>query len=726
MMPSSPMLIAILIKNDVQPPHFAPSRLLKNTNQSRGFRGSTRLEHSNHNGHSPWRIKKYKHSCISRMREEPASHLRRNQMLFNHAHDPWWKVGWGWGQSKSCFPSPHKDTRHKKDFWDAERDRMQKRMEQIKREIDADPYVALFGKRTGPFDFPKSYEKDLFSFCRSVFGLDKADESGTINTTPSPKTAKDAPLKSQRNNGSPSSSSSKEWMMDNTQGASQNAGREDLTFDPISGRMIPRKPRASSINDKHIRADNEGSSSIPAKKNGRSEKNVGYLSTVDRSGEKSEPLAGPYAGAGYDLPESFTLPLGKNSMHEHLTNDTDAGVKPREARYDSQKPSAQDISVDVGVHGSCGKGHQPSSAGREAAIDQTKPGHKQPPVDTQNDQSSKGLPSVNSVRQDHLAIRDERSEDLDILSASDIRSRYNTSILKRNPKERHELRKEMEDQFSSSVDSVSDIDAQTIRETFLHRAASEPGATKTASPSLGNLDQLEKSPDVAESPKNTIAQESIQPSGQAVYERQLNPSNPGSVDTYRILAYDPSTLEISQAETTSPLHKSHEVLHPTEILPQLNNPAKFLPYFEKMKADGFAIVSGGGDILVFKKTHGSERLATDHSITGSNRDLSAFVRPEPLFNEITDQTEPAQKIPEESEATHVDPKQNQNSDDPPLKSESRVGNIFRRMFIGGIATAATCYALGVVSEYFRTGGQDGRGIDGFTEFESERRHRDRN
>lgn len=54
-------------------------------------------------------------------------------------------------------------------------------------------------------------------------------------------------------------------------------------------------------------------------------------------------------------------------------------------------------------------------------------------------------------------------------------------------------------------------------------------------------------------------------------------------------------------------------------------------------------------------------------------------------------------------------------------SKSSAGKTIRRMAFAGTATAASCYALGVVIEYFRTGGQDGRGIDGFTAFESERR-----
>lgn len=46
------------------------------------------------------------------------------------------------------------------------------------------------------------------------------------------------------------------------------------------------------------------------------------------------------------------------------------------------------------------------------------------------------------------------------------------------------------------------------------------------------------------------------------------------------------------------------------------------------------------------------------------------------------------------------------------------------MILTGTITAGSCYAIGVVTEYFRTGGQDGYGVDGFTAFESERRHRE--
>ena len=57
------------------------------------------------------------------------------------------------------------------------------------------------------------------------------------------------------------------------------------------------------------------------------------------------------------------------------------------------------------------------------------------------------------------------------------------------------------------------------------------------------------------------------------------------------------------------------------------------------------------------------------------------------------------------------------------KEKSVFSKAIRRMILTGTVLGASCYAVGVVVEYFRTGGKDGYGIDGFTSFESERRHR---
>lgn len=64
-----------------------------------------------------------------------------------------------------------------------------------------------------------------------------------------------------------------------------------------------------------------------------------------------------------------------------------------------------------------------------------------------------------------------------------------------------------------------------------------------------------------------------------------------------------------------------------------------------------------------------------------------------------------------------------NSAETTNKTQPTLSKAIRRMLLTGTVVGASCYAIGVVTEYFRTGGKDGHGIDSFTVFESERRHR---
>jgi len=70
---------------------------------------------------------------------------------------------------------------------------------------------------------------------------------------------------------------------------------------------------------------------------------------------------------------------------------------------------------------------------------------------------------------------------------------------------------------------------------------------------------------------------------------------------YKVLACDPWTLDVSIAETTSTVPDQTTPLTPSEVLPRLSNPTKFLPHFEPLRAEGFEIVSGQGGILVFRQ-----------------------------------------------------------------------------------------------------------------------------
>jgi hypothetical protein len=75
---------------------------------------------------------------------------------------------------------------------------------------------------------------------------------------------------------------------------------------------------------------------------------------------------------------------------------------------------------------------------------------------------------------------------------------------------------------------------------------------------------------------------------------------------FHILAYDASTSQVTTAQASS-FFGINESVQSSEILFRLHNPAKFLPYFEKMQQNGYEIATGGGDILVFRKIHNASR-----------------------------------------------------------------------------------------------------------------------
>ncbi|KAL1847602.1 hypothetical protein Plec18170_008499 [Paecilomyces lecythidis] len=218
-------------------------------------------------------------------------------------------------------------------------------------------------------------------------------------------------------------------------------------------------------------------------------------------------------------------------------------------------------------------------------------------------------------------------------------------------------------------------------------------------------------------------------------------TSPTTSNTYRVLAYDPFTHSVSSAETSSSLYSTNETLHPAEVLPRLNNPAKFLPHFAAMQAEGYEIVSGGGDILVFKKVREAEAVATaseDASVISGSEERTAELRHngKDSKSSSTSASSSSPRMVHRQETVFSGGPPNWSPYPPPppveptaedrrkAKEESFLRKTSRRVLLTGTATAAICYAIGVVSEYFRTGGSDGRGPEGFTEFEAERRRRD--
>ncbi|CAI7620086.1 unnamed protein product [Penicillium pancosmium] len=214
----------------------------------------------------------------------------------------------------------------------------------------------------------------------------------------------------------------------------------------------------------------------------------------------------------------------------------------------------------------------------------------------------------------------------------------------------------------------------------------------------------------------------------------LNPkaANTGSAP-FRIIAYDAAASKVASSEADS-FFGANEPVAPHEVLSRLHSPAKFVPYFEQMEQDGYEIATGGGDIIVFRKsTSGSVNPIMSPEVAARQEALHADIT-KSIRHDSYDSSESSSRpstskfssesTPKIKQHTRVDESQGSGSStNPKPKSQSSFSKAVRRIFITCTAVGASCYAVGVVTEYFRTGGKDGYGIDGFTVFESDRRHR---
>jgi hypothetical protein len=200
---------------------------------------------------------------------------------------------------------------------------------------------------------------------------------------------------------------------------------------------------------------------------------------------------------------------------------------------------------------------------------------------------------------------------------------------------------------------------------------------------------------------------------------------------YKILAYDPTMQSINAAETTSIVTDTASALTPAEVLLRLSNPAKFFPHFEPLKSQGYEIVSGSGDVLVFRKVRSGAppeprkepaTSSNDHKRRGANpidgmQPIAAtgnFASPTGFVNhDIPGEADPPFKsnIDVRREEPVFSGKRNwEDGDEAPKRNVRGRG---KRLLIGAAWVGACSYAVGVVAEFFRTGGIDGNGPQGF-------------
>lgn len=218
-----------------------------------------------------------------------------------------------------------------------------------------------------------------------------------------------------------------------------------------------------------------------------------------------------------------------------------------------------------------------------------------------------------------------------------------------------------------------------------------------------------------------------------------------STTLYKILAYDSTSQTVNIAETSSLVGDFTSSLSPAAALSRLSHHTKFFPHFASLEADGFEIVSGSGDVLVFRKARPSaaEREANKAAETDIPADAAMSAPYQPI-NPIDMTGRPRFMTPAsanfasptgyvaypETEAKDLPPpppRIKYNIDmrrEEPVYSGPKTGSyggqerqkkngLGKRLLVGGVWVAGISYGLGVVSEYFITGGADGIGPTGF-------------
>ncbi|PWY69873.1 serine-threonine rich protein [Aspergillus sclerotioniger CBS 115572] len=721
---------------------FGSSRLIKSSLQRRQLWWGTDQRYNY--DYLAKQMDKHRRFCMSKLRNMPA---RPRKAHVYERHHRWWDRSNGSGYHRDIFSKFENANRHKKDFWEADRARAKQRMEQIGREIEKDPYAALFGRRLEPFSSFGRLENTFTSLCRSLLGLDKS--SNAMDTTARPKASTTA-SKSSPDAG-------KEAKSDLSRGdqcptdVSSKITNSSYEFDPISGRMVPKAFAQTTVAGDNAH-DNHRTASMNTQKP-HSER-TGYMSPIKRlAGETQSAKVSRNARTEDSLrlgvpvmPVADEIVQAQDLHNSGLSKNTH--YKVSESLITPHKSPTNILKESNGLSGLIIAG-APKAQDKMGPKDVTNGygsttyEHLELPVnnhlfqnwqDTARLTKSSAPKSILDSTQEQDRVRAEKEDDLDLLSASDIRSHYYLENLERDPETKKQTRKYLDDSFDSFVDPAGGIDAQSVRSRFEdHEAASAIDETIRPTRTDDSVDLQDGQ--VLGASRGLIQNEEQQATqclnNAAITQQPVSGSS--SIETYRVFAYDPSTLQVSEAETSSTLHSSNESIHPVEVMSRLNVPAKFLPYFAKMHADGYEIVSGGGDILVFRKFRNSMHKddgflpnttgkvdaglnSPSNEALGQNTSLSRLAQSSIGAEHFSSQVPNPQAI-----LLNDSGSQGQGSSS---KSESRLSQALRRMFISGVATAGTCYAIGVVVEYFRTGGQDGRGIDAFTVFESERRHGD--
>ncbi|PKX93312.1 uncharacterized protein P174DRAFT_443196 [Aspergillus novofumigatus IBT 16806] len=688
--------------------------------QSRGIWRYTYHRYGSRSSDERRRLEKHLRHTPSKLRDRQISHRQRSQSFLDD-HRPWWNSGWGWSRLKFSIPPNWNEHAPRNDYWEAQRIRLEQRMEQIKKEIEADPYEALFGRRLEPFKSSGKHGNIFSSLFQSFFGHgSKAEaEPKATDTTAHVKTgaARSSDLRpSDKQSASPRSEVN----------AYKELAKDDIgeyEFDPITGRMVRKKRETCERSQDSPYTETPHSSIHSNAVQNDGAQSAGFLSPVDRSEAHPDTkrVTGAAAQENTVQPEIVDDPSPQSTTQDPSEFAYDGSILPAKPGNSDEnilkeptEPQNTTTAFTKGVPASeIETANEPLSTDNArleadnvppSAISHQTEGSSGVPTETKDPLATPHRTSHELKQREEWVMQAEKAEDLDILRASDIRTPYELESKDRDPEEQlWEKRRKLDLAFEMAEDPVKELDAERIREKYkIHEAA------KSKETILEPLDtpRLQMRPQSSTTASTSEAEE-------AHDQVQASPNGIWATATYRVLVYDPSTLQVVEAETISSLQSTDKLLSPAEVLSRLSYPAKFVPYLAKMHDDGYEIVSGGEDIIVFRKA--SESGSVMRSKTPSRGGFAERATPQSDPDEnVQAATAPSNSSPNPAIASTADASKGADH----AKAWFRVRTALRRMLIGGVATAGTCYAIGVVVEYFRTGGKTDW-------FESERRRRDR-
>ncbi|KAJ2898791.1 hypothetical protein MKZ38_003661 [Zalerion maritima] len=198
-------------------------------------------------------------------------------------------------------------------------------------------------------------------------------------------------------------------------------------------------------------------------------------------------------------------------------------------------------------------------------------------------------------------------------------------------------------------------------------------------------------------------------------------SGSGEPTLYKILAYDPMMQKIEVAETTSEVQDASTPLSPAEVMLRLSNPSKFFPHFGPLQREGFEIVSGSGDVLVFRKVRSTVETPAsgvnpiDMMGRGAVPNLGNFASPTGFVNyDYPIEEDDASSNANRASAEENSKRSSSNASSQSTESTSeqsprpRKRGIAERTATGAAWLAGTAYGVGVVSEFVKRGGESAK------------------